>query len=225
MIHTHPLPRRKRTPAQLSNFLSPTAIVYEDLWRKRSLSILSGGPFPIQEEKELLIDWLSDWRTGSILDVGCSTALYARTLASAFPEAQITAVDFSLPMLKQAEKRANRESVSIHLHRADAIDLPFEDTSFDALCMGGTLNELGPNTDQVLDECSRVLRAGGAFFVMYLLRAETRFGRWLQALLKGGGLRFWSRSDSLALFEASGFDEARFFSQGVVAFSLLKRRS
>lgn len=224
MIHIHPLPRRKRTAAQLSNFLLPTALVYEDLWRKRSLRILSRGPFPIQEEKDLLTDWLTEWRSGSFLDIGCSTALYARTLASAFPEAEVTAVDFSLPMLKQAEKKAKQEGVPINLHRADAIDLPFDSDSFDAICMGGTLNELGPDTERVLAECSRMLRPIGAFFVMYLLQAETFVGRGLQGFLKGGGLRFWSRVETLALFEASGFDEARFFSQGVVAFSLLLPR-
>lgn len=104
MIQTYPIPRRKRTSAQRSNFFPLTALVYEDLWRKRSLSILSRKPFSIQKEKELLCEWLSEYETGSILDVGGSTALYARTLAASFPEAQVTAVDFSLPMLREAEK-------------------------------------------------------------------------------------------------------------------------
>ena len=224
MIQSYPIPQRKRTSAQCSNFFPLTALIYEDLWRKRSLGILSRKPFSIQKEKDLLCEWLSDWQTGSILDVGCSTALYARTLAEAFPDARVTALDFSLPMLKEAEKRALREGVSVGFVRADAISLPFQDATFDALCMGGTLNELGPDTDRVLSECVRVLKPSGGFFVMYLLRAETLLGRWLQALLKGGGLRFWTRSESSALFESSGFEEVRFFSQGVVAFSLLKHR-
>lgn len=224
MIQAYPIPRRMRTSAQFSNFFPLTALIYEDLWRKRSLGILSRKPFSIQKEKDLLCEWLSEYQTGSILDLGCSTALYARTLAAEFPKAQVKALDFSLPMLREAEKRVLREGVSVELVRADAIALPFEDASFDALCMGGTLNELGPDTDQVLKECSRVLKPSGAFFVMYLLRADTSFGKGLQAMLKRGGLRFWSRNESSALFETCGFEEVRFFSQGVVAFSLLKRR-
>ena len=217
------LPRRRRTPAQKSNFLPLTVWVYEDLWRKRSLGILSRKPFSIERELGMLSEWLKGSDQGAILDVGCSTGLYARALAREFPEAKMVAVDMSKPMLKQAEKRALKEGAGVEFVLADAISLPFQEGQFDALTMGGTLNELGPDTEKVLQECSRVLKRDGLFFMMYLLRSEKKGGRILQSLLTSGGLRFWSASEAKKLFSDMGFEQIRFEQYGVVAFSLLRK--
>lgn len=220
---SYPIPRRPRTSAQKSNFFPLTALLYEDLWRKRSLGILSRQPFPIRQELALLREWLSKCKSGTILDVGCSTGLYARALASEFPSASVTAVDMSKPMLKEARKRATREGVNVSFVLADAIALPFEEGQFGALAMGGTLNELGPDTEIVLKECGRVLKKDGLFFMMYLLKSEKKGGRFLQSVLKSGGLRFWSAEEAKGLFSDAGLEQIRFQHFGVVAFSLLRK--
>ncbi len=222
-ILSHPIPHRRRTAAQKSNFNPLTALVYEDVWRKRSLSILSRKPFPLQQELDLLRSWLSECKEGVLLDVGCSTGVYARGLASGFPAAKITAVDMSELMVKQALKRADREGVKVEWVVADAISLPFEGEAFDGICMGGTLNELGPDTQVILEECGRVLKKDGLFFMMFLLSSEKPLGRLLQRFLSLGGLRFWTTLEAESLFSRAGFEQVRFEHYGVVAFSLLRK--
>jgi len=207
--------------AQRSNHLGLTAAVYEDLWRKKSLGILSGNPFPIQKEKKLLLDWLKPEAGKSYLDVGCSTALYARTVKMASKDSIVAAIDISKPMLKEARSKAADESANLFLIRADARQMPFFAGSFDGMMMGGTLNEL---TDElkVLYECRRVIKTGGTFFMMHLLRSETFAGRFLQGSASWGGVNFWSIDESNALFERAGFAVRDQLNEGIVCFTRLE---
>lgn len=206
--------------ANWSNNLSVTAAVYEDVWRSRSLGILTGESFPIQKEKELLIDWLEPAEGKLYLDVGCSTALYARTVKQAESEASVVAIDISRAMLKEARKNASEENAGLFLIRADARAMPFYAGMFDGLMMGGTLNEL---TDElkVLYECRRIIKKGGTFFMMHLLKADSIAGKLLQGPAGWGGVKFWSLKESNELFERAGFKVADQFNVGIVCFSKL----
>jgi SAM-dependent methyltransferase len=72
--------RPRLPPAQASNFLPLTAALYEPLWRKRSLSIITLGEFNVERELELMLEWLQPQAGQTILDTACSAGLYARTL-------------------------------------------------------------------------------------------------------------------------------------------------
>jgi len=74
---------------------------------------------------------------------------------------------------------------------------------------------------KALYECRRVLKPGGTFFVMYLLKAETWAGRLLQKSAEVGGIQFWSLSEADALFERCGFEVKRRSTLGIVDFVLL----
>jgi len=108
------------TLAQHSNNLGLTAAVYEGLWRNHSLSILAGESFPIETEKKLLTDWLKPEPGKLYLDVGCSTALYARTVKRYCDGCVAVAIDFSQAMLSEARKKGIEESADMFLIRADA---------------------------------------------------------------------------------------------------------
>lgn len=207
--------------AQQSNHFGITASVYEDLWRNQSLSILTGESFPIEKEKELLTDWLEPKPGGLYLDVGCSTALYGRTVKKFCADSSVAAIDFSRPMLSEARKKAAKESAELFLIRADAREMPFFAGTFDGLMMGGTLNEL---TDElkVLYECRRVIKKDGLFFMMHLLKAGSIAGKLLQGPAGFGGLQFWTIDESNALFERAGFNVEDQFSKGIVCFTKLK---
>lgn len=206
--------------ANWSNNLSVTAAVYEDVWRNRSLGILTGESFPIQKEKELLVDWLEPAEGKLYLDVGCSTALYARTVKQAESGTSVVAIDISKAMLREARKKASEENTNLFLIRGDARAMPFYAGMFDGLMMGGTLNEL---TDElkVLYECRRVIKKGGAFFMMHLLKADSIAGKLLQGPAGWGGVKFWSLKESNELFERAGFRVDEQFNVGIVCFSKL----
>jgi SAM-dependent methyltransferase len=207
--------------AQNTNHWKITASVYEDLWRKRSLSLLTGEEFPIEKEKELLSEWVKPVPGGHYLDVGCSTALYARTLKKTEPESVQIAIDFSKAMLLEARLKAEAEEVDIFFIRTDAREMPFFGNSFDGVMMGGTLNEL---TDElkVLFECRRVLKEGGVFFVMHLIKAGHWAGKLLQESAEWGGIKFWTVDESNEMFKRAGFKVEDQFTKGIVCFTKLR---
>lgn len=206
--------------AQRSNEFGITAAVYEDFWRNSSLSLLTGESFPIDKEKKLLIDWLEPENDKLYLDVGCSTALYARTVKKANEKSIAVAMDISHPMLAEARKKAMEESVDMFLIRADAREMPFFAGTFDGLMMGGTINEL---TDElkVLYECRRVIQKGGTFFMMHLLKSKSIAGRMFQSPVGLGGVQFWSIEESNTLFERAGFKVEDQYNKGIVCFTKL----
>lgn len=206
--------------AQMTNEWGLTASVYEDLWRNRSLSIFTGEEFPIPKELELMNEWLAPKPDGWYLDVGCSTALYARSLKESEPKANAIALDFSRKMLEQARVRAEDEGRDLYLMRSDARYQPFYGNTFDGMVCGGTLNELS-DPQKVLYECRRVLKQEGRFFMMHLIKADHWYGRFLQGATELGGITFWSVKESNQLFDKAGFEVTKQITRGIVCFSLL----
>lgn len=206
--------------AQSSNHWKMAAALYEDIWRKRSLSILTGEEFPIAKEQELLRKWLDPQPGQVLLDIGCSTGLYARLVKKQQPECEVVALDLSQQMLQEARLKAEAEEVDLYLLRADGRHLPFFSGTFDGLMMGGTLNEL---TDplKVMYEARRVIRDNGQFFMMHLIQAEAWYARLLQDSAEFSGLTFYSIEQSNELFDRARFRVANQFSKGIVCFSQL----
>ena len=206
--------------AQSSNHWKITASIYEDIWRKRSLSILTGEDFPIQKEQELLIEWLNPQPNHKYLDIGCSTALYGRLIKKAQPDCAVVSLDFSKQMLEEARLKAQADQTDLYLLRADARKLPFYGATFDGVMMGGTLNEL---TDpiKVMYEARRVVKKDGVFFMMHLIKADAWYARLLQDSAELGGIKFWTVEESNQLFERAGFTVADQFSKGIVCFTKL----
>ncbi len=206
--------------AQSSNHWTVTAALYEDIWRKRSLSILTGEEFPIEKERELLIDWLNLTPGHLYLDIGCSTALYGRLVKKAEPKCEIISLDFSMQMLKEARIKSEAEEVDLFLLRADAQHLPFYGATFDGLMMGGTLNEL-MDPIKVMYEARRVIKKDGIFFMMHLVKADAWYARLLQDSAEFSGIKFWTVEESNQMFERTGFSIADQFSKGIVCFTKL----
>ncbi len=209
------------TLAESTNHWNITASVYEDLWRVRSLSLLTGEPFPIEKERELLAGWVQPAPGKTYLDVGCSTALYARFLKKIAPESRQAAIDFSLAMLEEARLKGEADQTDLFLIRADAREMPFFGKTFDGVVMGGTLNELSDEL-KVLFECRRVLKDGGTFFMMHLIQAESWYGKVLQSSAEWSGIKFRTVEESNELFERAGFIVEEQLVKGIVCFTKLK---
>ena len=191
--------RWEKTPAQISNVIPPTPQLYERLWRVRSLSLLSGRSFPIDEELAELRGAVHPGPGNVFVDVACSEGLYARSLAEA--GAAVFAVDHSRPFLQRLVKRAaDRPIIAI---RALAQHLPLATATLDGAVLGGSLNEIGDQR-ACLDEMARVTRAGGHSFSMSLTTATTARGRLLQRLLKPTGIVVPTVDETISLHQQAG---------------------
>jgi demethylmenaquinone methyltransferase/2-methoxy-6-polyprenyl-1,4-benzoquinol methylase len=167
-----------------------------------------------------------------VLDACCGTGDLA--VAASRAGGRVTGLDFSEQMLE----RARRKAADIAWLRGDALAMPFEDGSFDAVTIGFGLRNL-EDERRGLEELRRVLVPGGRLGVLEITRPRglmAPFYRvWFDGLvplagkvLPGGAayaylpasVRRFPSPESLArLIEEAGFDDVRFrlFAGGIVA--------
>jgi ubiquinone/menaquinone biosynthesis C-methylase UbiE len=100
-------------------------------------------------------------RPGRVLEIAAGTGVVTRELARTLPASTtIVATDLNQPMLDQAIARGT--SRPVEFRASDAMHLPFDDASFDAVvCQFGVM--FFPDKPAALQEARRVLRPGGAF--------------------------------------------------------------
>lgn len=101
--------------------------------------------------------WICSRATGDVLEVAVGTGL---NLSAYPPEARLTGIDWSEPMLALARDRATTLGRVAVLQQADAQKLPFEDASFDTVVCTFGLCAI-PDHTRALAEMTRVLRPGG----------------------------------------------------------------
>jgi SAM-dependent methyltransferase len=100
-------------------------------------------------------------RMARVLEVAAGTGVVTRKLAQALPEnVAIVATDLNQPMLDQAAAIGTARPVQ--WRQADAMQLPFEDGSFDTVvCQFGVM--FFPQKARAFAEARRVLAPGGVF--------------------------------------------------------------
>jgi ubiquinone/menaquinone biosynthesis C-methylase UbiE len=97
---------------------------------------------------------------GRVLELACGTGILTQFLRRALPPAvEILATDLNPGMLDYA--RAHRDGMlGVHYEQADALELPYEDASCDAvICQFGIM--FFPDLAKGIAEMLRVLRPGG----------------------------------------------------------------
>lgn len=95
-----------------------------------------------------------------VLDVACGTGDLSIELQT-HAKARVVGSDFCRPMLAIAKGK----SVEIPFVEGDAMSLPFEDNSFDAVTIAFGLRNL-PNFENGLSELNRVLKSDGRLAVL-----------------------------------------------------------
>lgn len=166
---------------------------------------------------------------GRTLDLATGTGDIAALMKETHPGAKVVGADFSLGMLKEAQRRFTGRGID--WQACDANVLPFESNSFDAVTFGYLLR----NVDDalvVLKEVHRVLKPGGRVVcldttppeknLLYpFVRFYFRFGipilgkmiaddEAAYAYLTGSTMDFHSASELADLFVSAGFTDVLF---------------
>ena len=117
-------------------------------------------------------------KNGKVLDVCCGTGDISISLAEKRGDLSITGVDFSSAMLNEAVKKS--ENLNIVWQKADALSLPFEDSSFSVATISfGLRNTV--DYEKVLKEMIRVVKKDG---YIYCLDSFVPDNMWIQPFYK-----------------------------------------
>ncbi|MFJ7975291.1 demethylmenaquinone methyltransferase [Peribacillus sp. NPDC096379] len=110
--------------------------------------------------RKVTMDHMNVQPGSKALDVCCGTADWTIAMAEKTgSEGEVTGLDFSKNMLKIGEEKVKNVKQITLLH-GNAMELPFEDNTFDYVTIGFGLRNV-PDYMQVLREMYRVLKPGG----------------------------------------------------------------
>ena len=103
----------------------------------------------------------------SLLDLGTGTGDLAREALSEFPNAKVTAADFTLEMMRVGAQQVG----PLNFSTADALCLPFDDESFDAVTSGFLMRNVIDLKKAILEQY-RVLKPGGRIVILDTTRPK-----------------------------------------------------
>ena len=201
-----PSPPSRPSLAQRAMHSPRIAAMYEHLWRPIMVAAMSLHRMSISAERERAATAMHLDGDQRVLDVACGpgnfTSFFAGQLTG---DGFVIGVDHSVPMMERA---ANDNSCDRAVYmRADALDLPFNDSTFDAVCCFAALH-LVPEPMGILDEMVRVLSPGGRIAVMTTYGRESFVVRRVLALGAAiCGVRVFDRATVPAFFADAGLTE------------------
>ena len=135
------------------------------------------APAVLDMVREDLTAWCAALRPGArVLDVGCGGGQMALAMMAQRDDIHITGIDLSAAQVKRARKRSKDLGDRARYEVASALELPFDDSSFDAV-LSVTSIKHWPSPLHGMQESLRVLRPGGDLFV-----AEVNHGSRLEAV-------------------------------------------
>ena len=116
-------------------------------------------PLLFEPHARILASRLSSLHRGQVLEIAAGTGVVTRALCETLPsDVQIIATDLNQLMLEQAMAVPGMDRV--HWKVADAMSLPFDDETFDAIvCQFGAM--FFPDKGAAFTEANRVLKPGG----------------------------------------------------------------
>ena len=116
--------------------------------------------------------------SGKLLEVPVGTGILTMPLYKTLQNADITCLDYSEDMMRQAEDRAKRLHLkNISFQQGDVGALPYEDNSFDIVLSLNGFHAF-PDKEAAYREVFRVLKPGGTFCGCFYIKGENKRTDW-----------------------------------------------
>lgn len=144
-----------------------------------------------------------------VLEVGVGTGL---SLDAYPPHAQVVGVDLAPDMLEKAEEKVRRNGWRhIDLYEMDALDLKFDDNSFDYV-MAFHVVSVVPEPKKLMAEIARVGKPSATIVIVNHFRSRNRFFAALDRLVEPITLHLgWHTLELQEVLEAQPLQDVRVF--------------
>ena len=117
--------------------------------------------------------------SGKLLEVPVGTGILTMPVYQTMPEADITCLDYSTDMMRQAREKAERLHLkNVTFRQGDVGALPYADDTFDIVLSLNGFHAF-PDKEAAYREVFRVLRPGGTFCGCFYVRGQNRRTDWL----------------------------------------------
>lgn len=194
---------------------------------RRALFRAVGSADPIVHLERVVAALVAEVADGTLLDVPCGGGTLLPLLDAAGFGGRVIELDLAAAMVQRAREVARRvEGFEVEVVRGDALDLPLEDASVDAVASVNGLHVL-PDHERAVSEMARVLRTGGVACIVSITatrglrnRALRRIARAAHVLPRDVG----TRAELEALLERAGLAVEHDFG-GTTFTGLLARRT
>jgi len=144
---------------------------------------------------------------GRVLDLGCGSLAFTAKIYSQYSERPTVLVDQSLKMLRIAKarliRRAHKVPENLTLLHADALQLPFQDKTFQTVLCENLLHCLS-DTSILLKQLANSISEDGKMYFTTLVKNDRFADKYLQALADRGKLVPRTVEDHKGIFEQVG---------------------
>lgn len=172
---------------------------FDDNWKRLGFDSIDAEQ--TGKETDFIVKALDLKPDQKVLDLACGVGRHSLELARRGFR-HVTGLDFTQAYLKEATLKAKHEGLKVEFVHGDMKDLPFADSSFDAVynfytSFGYFANEL--DNERVIKEVARVLKPGGRFLLDVVHR---------DYIVRNFQARGWSEHDGEFVLEERRFDLA-----------------
>ena len=192
--------------------------IYERWWRPALGRVAKGMLGPGMADEHRIARLLLALSPGDgVLDVACGPGNFTREFARTVgPAGLAVGIDASPTMLARAV--SDTHAANVAYVRGNAVELPFRDASFDAVCCFAALH-LFDQPFTALDHMSRVLTSGGRVAIFTSCRMRSAPLRTLNRLAGArSGMRVFERDEITAALAERGFVDVRQRVAGLTQF-------